>query len=56
MWEMLATRKKKPFTSFEDIAQKVHLVPDPKKAIVKKILTEIQELDKYYLFASIMRK
>jgi predicted nucleic acid-binding OB-fold protein len=40
----------------DDIAQRVHLVPDPKKAVVKKILTEIQEMDKYYLFASVMRK
>ncbi len=56
MWEMLKERKRKPFESFEDIAKRIHLAPDPKKAIVKKILTEIQELDKYYLFANVMRK
>jgi putative nucleotide binding protein len=56
MWEMLSERKRKPFSSFEDLAQRVHLVPDPKKAVVKKIISEIQELDKYYLFANVMRK
>jgi putative nucleotide binding protein len=56
MWEMLSERKRKPFESFEDLAQRVHLVPDPKKAVVKKIISEIQEMDKYYLFANVMRK
>jgi len=56
MWEVLSERKRKPFESFQDIAERIHLMPDPKKAIVKKILSEIQEQDKYYLFASVMRK
>jgi len=56
MWEILSERKRKPFESFQDIAERIHLMPDPKKAIVKKILSEIQEQDKYYLFASVMRK
>lgn len=56
MWEMLGERKRKPFESFDDIAKRVHLVPDPKKSVVKKILSEIQEIDKYYLFANVMRK
>lgn len=56
MWEILGERKKKPFDSFEDIANRIHLVPDPKKAIIKKVLSEIQEMDKYYIFANVMRK
>lgn len=56
MWEILRERKKKPFESFEDMEKRIHLGPDPKKALVKKILSEIQERDKYYLFANVMRK
>ncbi len=56
MWEILNERKKRPFESFKDISDRVHLVPDPKKAVVKKILAEMQEQEKYYLFASVMRK
>jgi putative nucleotide binding protein len=56
MWEILDERKKKPFESFDDIAKRIHLVPDPKKSVVKKILSEIEEEDKYYLFANVMRK
>ncbi len=56
MWEILDERKKKPFQSFQDIADRINLVSDPKKSIVKKILSEIQEEDKYFLFANVMRK
>ncbi len=50
MWEILEQRKEKPFESFEDLKVRVKLMPDPQKAIIKRILIEIQGEDKYRLF------
>lgn len=48
---ILQERQKKPFESYDDIEKRVHLMPDPIQAIVKRILQEMQEPDlKYYLF------
>jgi len=49
MWKVLEERKKAPFKSFEDLQQRTH-IPDPKKALVKRIISEIKGEDKYYLF------
>ena len=50
MWEILEARKEKEFTSFEDIKKRVKLIPDPERLIVKRILAELNNEDKYKLF------
>lgn len=50
MWEIIEERKVKPFESFADIHQRIKLLPDPEKAIVKRILSEIKGNDKHLLF------
>ncbi|RME55297.1 DUF655 domain-containing protein [Candidatus Woesearchaeota archaeon] len=50
MWQILEERKEKPFESFEDLKNRVKLLPDPEKAVVKRILMEIKGEDKYRLF------
>ena len=52
MWEVLNARKEKPFQSFEDIKERVKLLPDPKQLIVKRILSEIEGKEKYRVFAN----
>lgn len=47
MWEILEKRKEAPFKTFKDIQDRVHLIPDPKKAILKRLLIEIKGEDKY---------
>jgi putative nucleotide binding protein len=49
MWEILDERKKKPFSSFEDLVGRVR-IQDPKKIIAKRVLTEIETEDKYQIF------
>jgi putative nucleotide binding protein len=49
MWEILDERKKKPFSSFQDLVQRVR-IQDPRKVIVKRILMEFQNEDKYQVF------
>ncbi len=52
MQDILKEREKKPFESFEDIAKRVYLMPDPVQAIVKRVIEEIEGIDiKYYIFA-----
>jgi len=48
---IIEARKSKPFASFEDIKQRVKNIPDPKKAIEKRLTLELQEDEKYLLFA-----
>ncbi len=51
MWEIVKERKRKPFESFEDVKSRLPNVPDIKKAIIKRILEEIEKPDlKWYLF------
>jgi len=51
MQHIIQERSKKPFESFEDIAKRVSLVPAPLKAIVKRIIIELEdEAEKHHLF------
>jgi putative nucleotide binding protein len=49
MWEILDERKKKPFSSFQDLVERVR-IQDPRKVIAKRILIELQNEDKYQIF------
>ena len=50
MWEILEVRKEKLFESFNDLKKRVKLMPDPKKAIIKRILAEIEGKEKHRIF------
>lgn len=50
MWEIIEERKDKPFENFEDLKKRVKLMPDPEKAIVKRILAELSGKEKHKLF------
>lgn len=47
---ILDARKEKPFENFEDIKNRVAGVPDPKKAIEKRIVEELTEIQRNNLF------
>ncbi|MBR9680093.1 MAG: DUF655 domain-containing protein [Candidatus Altiarchaeota archaeon] len=49
MWEIIEKRRK-PFESFEDIKDRIPLIPNPKKSIKERIIRELREEDKYYIF------
>lgn len=53
MWEIIGKREEEPFDTFEDVKARVKLLPDPKKAVFKRILMEINDEDKYKLFVGI---
>ena len=50
MLSILDEREKRPFESFKDIKDRVKLLPDPEKAIMKRILLELEGNEKHYLF------
>lgn len=48
--EILEAREQKPFESFEDIRSRIKSVPDPKKAIERRLVEEISERQRFSLF------
>ena len=48
--EILEARQEKPFESFEDIKRRLSNIPDPKKAIEKRIIEELSERQRFNLF------
>jgi putative nucleotide binding protein len=55
MWEIINERKKKPFENFTDLKQRVSMLPDPNKMIIKRILDELQSKDRHRLFVASAR-
>ena len=51
MWEIIESRKEKPFANFEDIKKRVKLMPDPEKAVIKRVIQEILGKEKHRIFA-----
>ncbi|MFX0170046.1 MAG: DUF655 domain-containing protein [Candidatus Hodarchaeota archaeon] len=49
MWDLLEERRKAPFTSFQDIAERTG-IRAPKELVVKRIMVELSGEDKYNLF------
>ncbi len=50
MQEIIKARREKPFESFEDLKKRVQNLPDPKKAVEKRIFKELTTLERYNLF------
>lgn len=48
--ELLEEREKKPFESFVDMKARAPSLPDPKKAVEKRILEELLERQRFNLF------
>lgn len=61
MWEVLEERKKKPFESFEEIAQRIKTLPHPKDLIIKRVELELSGekqvgRGKYKIFTQPLKK
>ncbi len=50
MREILKTREEKEFESFKDMKERVPNLPDPEKAIEKRIFQELTNQERYNLF------
>tara|TARA_Y100000310_G_scaffold345827_1_gene470704 strand:- start:10992 stop:11546 length:555 start_codon:yes stop_codon:yes gene_type:complete len=50
MWEIIEERRDKPFENFEDIKNRVSLIPDPLKTVIRRIIMEMKGEDKFKIF------
>ncbi len=50
MWEIIKERRMKPFENFEDLHKRVPMLPDPKLMVIKRVIKDLEESDKYKLF------
>ena len=50
MQEILKQREEKEFESFEEMKKRIQNLPDPEKAVEKRIFQELTNLERYNLF------
>lgn len=50
MWQILDEREEGEFESFDDITDRVELLPDPRGILVKRLKKELSGEEKHYLF------
>jgi putative nucleotide binding protein len=50
LWAIIEERKTKPFESFAELKSRVPLLPDPEKMVVKRIIDELNDKDRYRVF------
>jgi len=53
MWDIVEKREEKEFESFEELKSRIKLMPDPEKAVIKRIVKELNNEDKYRLFVEV---
>jgi putative nucleotide binding protein len=51
MWAILEKREEKTFESFEEIKERISAIPDPVKIFVRRVMMELNNEDKYKIFA-----
>jgi putative nucleotide binding protein len=50
LWAIIDERKAKPFESFAELKSRIPLLPDPEKMVVKRIMDELNDKDRYRVF------
>ncbi len=50
MWKIIDERDEEPFESFDDIDDRVDLLPDPRDLVKKRLRKELAGGEKHYLF------
>lgn len=52
MQEILKQRKEMEFESFQDMKKRIQNLPDPEKAVEKRIFQELTNIERYNLFTN----
>ncbi len=50
LWAILSEKKEKDFESFEDLKKRVAMLPEPENMIIRRIMDELKDKDKYRVF------
>ncbi len=53
MWQIIEAREEKPFEGFADLKNRVKLMPDPEKTVIKRILQELEGAEKHKIFVDV---
>ena len=53
MWQIIEIRQEKPFESFADLKNRVKLMPDPEKIVIKRIVQELEGSEKHKIFVDV---
>jgi putative nucleotide binding protein len=56
LWAIIDERKVKPFEDFAELKKRVPLLPDPEKMIIKRIIDEMNDKDRYRVFVPRMER
>lgn len=52
MWEIIKQRKEQEFASFGDMKKRIPNLPDPEKAIERRIFKELSDFERHNLFVN----
>lgn len=52
LWSIISERKNKLFETFDEVRQRIPMVGDPKKMVIKRIMDEMQDKDRHRIFVS----
>ncbi len=52
MWEIIQERRKKTFEGFKELQERIAMLPDPKKMVIRRIIDELEGKDRYRLFVA----
>jgi len=52
LWQIIEERKKKSFESFKELQDRIDMLPDPKKIVIKRIIEELEGKDRHRLFVA----
>jgi putative nucleotide binding protein len=50
MWDIIGERRRKPFEDFKELQNRVPMLPDPKKMVIKRVIEDLEGKDRYCLF------
>ena len=53
MWQVIEIREEKPFESLADLKNRVKLMPEPEKILIKRILQELDGKEKHNIFVDV---
>lgn len=52
LWTIIEERRKKPFESLKDVQDRVPMLPDPKRMVIKRIIEELEGKDRHRLLVA----
>lgn len=52
LWQIIEGRKRKKFENFKELQERIDMLPDPRKMIIKRITEELEGKDRHRIFVA----